>query len=69
MVAPAEPPDPPAPVIVPELYAAQTVVPFAGEATPSVGAIGVEDIVIIRSEIAAQLPTILVVNLSVTFPL
>ncbi|MCX6934495.1 MAG: hypothetical protein NTZ29_17705, partial [Verrucomicrobia bacterium] len=40
--APVGPPDPAAPVTIPVLNPAQMVLPLAGEATPSVGATGVD---------------------------
>ena len=42
LAAPVEPPEPPVPVTVPVLKPAQTVLPSAGMALPSVGATGVE---------------------------
>jgi hypothetical protein len=40
LAAPADPPDPPAPVTVPVLNPAHIVVPFTGVAMPNVGATG-----------------------------
>ena len=63
MAEPVEPPEPPVPVTVPVLKPAQIVVPFAGDAELSVGAIGVEPIgqvqIVDHAEFEHTLPPVL----------
>jgi hypothetical protein len=51
---PVEPPEPPVPVTVPVLNPAQIVVPSAGVAELSVGALGVEPIVQVQIVVHAE---------------
>ena len=53
--APVDPPEPPVPVTVPVLKPAQIVLPFAGLAVFSVGAVGVEPIVQVQIVLHAEL--------------
>ena len=63
MAAPVEPPEPPVPVTVPELYPAQMVLPSAGDAELSVGAVGLDAIVhvqmLLHDEFEQEAPPVL----------